>query len=84
MVKSLRWIRTAYQGFNYFNNGRNARPLQSVYVLFDLLWDNGRDLTGKSVVHRRKRLQEIITAVDGIQVGGYVEERGKYLFQLAK
>src|SRR5258706_16144679 len=45
-----------------------------VYVLFDLLWDNGRDLTGKSVVHRRKRLQEIITAVDGIQVGGYVEE----------
>jgi bifunctional non-homologous end joining protein LigD len=34
-----------------------------VYVLFDLLWDNGRNLTGKSVVHRRKRLQEIITAV---------------------
>jgi bifunctional non-homologous end joining protein LigD len=55
-----------------------------VYVLFDLPWDNGRDLTGKSVVHRRKRLQEIITAVDGIQVGGYVEGRGKALFQLAK
>src|SRR6266481_8602916 len=34
-----------------------------VYVLFDLLWDNGRDLTGKSVIHRRKRLQEIITSV---------------------
>jgi bifunctional non-homologous end joining protein LigD len=61
---------------------RPAAPV--VYVLFDLLWDNGHDLTGKSVVHRRKRLQEIITAVDGIQVGGYVEGRGKYLFQLAK
>jgi bifunctional non-homologous end joining protein LigD len=55
-----------------------------VYVLFDLLWDNGRDLSGKSVIHRRKPLQEIIAAVDGIQVGGYVEGRGKYLFQLAK
>jgi bifunctional non-homologous end joining protein LigD len=40
-----------------------------VYVLFDLLWDNGHDLTGNSVVQRRERLQEIITPVDGIQVG---------------
>jgi bifunctional non-homologous end joining protein LigD len=29
-------------------------------------------------------LQEIITPVDGIQVGGYVENRGKDLFRLAK
>jgi bifunctional non-homologous end joining protein LigD len=55
-----------------------------VYVVFDLLWDNGRDLTGKSVVQRRERLQEIITPVAGIQVGGYIENRGKALFQLAK
>jgi bifunctional non-homologous end joining protein LigD len=49
-----------------------------------LLWDSGRDLTGKSVVDRRKRLQEIITPVAGIQVGGYLEKRGIELFQLAK
>jgi bifunctional non-homologous end joining protein LigD len=55
-----------------------------VYVVFDLLWDNGRDLTGKSVVQRRERLQKIITPVAGIQVGGYIENRGKALFQLAK
>jgi bifunctional non-homologous end joining protein LigD len=61
------------------------RPTAPVaYVLFDLLWDNGRDLTGKSVVQRRERLQEIITAENGIQVGGYIENRGKALFQLAK
>src|SRR5712672_1494232 len=42
-----------------------------VYVLFDLLWDNGRDLTGKNVIQRRERLQEIITHVAGIQ-GGYL------------
>jgi bifunctional non-homologous end joining protein LigD len=55
-----------------------------VYVLFDLLWDNGRDLTGKSVVQRRERLQEIVTPATGIQVGGYLEERGVELFRLAK
>jgi bifunctional non-homologous end joining protein LigD len=55
-----------------------------VYVLFDLLWDNGRDLTGKSIVQRRERLKEIITPVDGIQVGSYLEKRGIDLFQLAK
>jgi bifunctional non-homologous end joining protein LigD len=55
-----------------------------VYVVFDLLWDNGRDLTGKSVIQRRERLQEIITPVAGIQAGGYIENRGKALFQLAK
>jgi bifunctional non-homologous end joining protein LigD len=32
-----------------------------VFVLFDLLWDHGRDLTGKTVVQRRERPQEIIT-----------------------
>ena len=53
------------------------RPTAPVaYVLFDLLWDNGRDLTGKSVIQRRERLREIITPVAGIQVGGYLEKRG--------
>jgi len=52
--------------------------------LFDLLWDNGRDLTGKGVVQRRERLQEVITPVAGIQVGGYLDERGVELFRLAK
>jgi ATP-dependent DNA ligase len=38
-----------------------------VYYLFDLLWSGGRDLTGKTVVQRRERLEEIITPVAGIQ-----------------
>jgi bifunctional non-homologous end joining protein LigD len=40
-----------------------------VYYLFDLLWCDGRDITGRTVVQRRNRLQEIITPVDGIQLG---------------
>jgi len=54
-----------------------------VYVLFDLVWDDGRDLTGKSVIQRRERLEKIITPVPGIQVGGYIDNRGIDLYQLA-
>jgi len=61
---------------------RSTAPI--VYVLFDLLWDNGRDLTGKKIVQRRERLQEIVTPVAGIQVGSYVENRGIDLYRLAK
>ena len=61
------------------------RPTARVlYFLFDLLWEGGRDLTGKTVVQRRERLDQIITPVAGIQVGCYVQSRGKDLFKLAK
>jgi hypothetical protein len=67
------------------SNERQKRPTAPVaYVLFDLLWVSGRDLTGKPVVQRRDRLQEIISPVAGIQVGGYLEKRGVELFELAK
>jgi bifunctional non-homologous end joining protein LigD len=55
-----------------------------VFYLFDVLWSDGRDLTGKAVLQRRDRLEQIITPVSGIQVGGYVENHGKDLFALAK
>jgi ATP-dependent DNA ligase len=37
-----------------------------------------------SVVQRRARLNDIITPVTGIQVGGYVENRGTDLYRLTK
>ena len=55
-----------------------------VYFLFDLLWSDGRDITGKTVLQRRAELEKIIAPVSGIQVGSYVENRGRHLFQLAK
>jgi bifunctional non-homologous end joining protein LigD len=55
-----------------------------VFYLFDVLWSNGRDITGSTVLERRKRLQEIIRPVDRIQVGGYIETCGTDLFRLAK
>jgi len=47
-------------------------------------WCDGRDITDKTVVQRRERLEQVITPVAGIQVGGYVENRGIDLYRLAK
>jgi bifunctional non-homologous end joining protein LigD len=52
--------------------------------VFDLLWSDGRDITGKTVLQRRDRLQQIINPVPGIRVGGYIENRGIDLYRLAK
>ncbi len=61
------------------------RPTAPVVLyLFDLLWSDGRDFTGKTVLQRRDRLEQIINPVPGIQVGGYVENRGIDLYRLAK
>jgi bifunctional non-homologous end joining protein LigD len=61
------------------------RPTAPVaFFLFDLIWCDGRDLTTKTVVQRRKLLEKMITPVSGIQVGGYVANHGKDLFHLAK
>jgi ATP-dependent DNA ligase len=48
---------------------RSGRLLSIRFV-----WHDGHDLTGKSVLQRRDRLQQIITPIDGIQVGGYRRE----------
>jgi bifunctional non-homologous end joining protein LigD len=55
-----------------------------VFYLFDLLWHNGHDIAGKTVLQRRDRLQQIIAPIAGIQVGGYIENRGIDLYRLAK
>jgi bifunctional non-homologous end joining protein LigD len=61
------------------------RPTAPVcFYLFDLLWCDGRDITSKTVVQRRERLEQIVTPGPGIQVGGYIEKHGINLFQLAK
>src|SRR5260221_13562428 len=49
-----------------------------VFYLFDVLWHDGRDITSKSVLQRRDRLEQIIAPVAGIQVGGYMENHALY------
>ena len=55
-----------------------------VYYVFDLLWSNGFNITGKPVLQRRSLLRHVIRPVEGIHIGSWVYRRGKDLFRLAK
>jgi bifunctional non-homologous end joining protein LigD len=56
----------------------------TIYYVFDVLWHNGDDITGKSILERRTVLERIIEPVAGIQLGQYIETEGKALFALTK
>jgi bifunctional non-homologous end joining protein LigD len=82
--KSWCWIKNGICRFQLLQQWQKRPTAPVVFFLFDLLWCDGRDVTGKTVVQRRKLLEKIITPVSGIQVGGYVANHGKDLFHLAK
>ncbi|MBV8214504.1 MAG: non-homologous end-joining DNA ligase [Verrucomicrobia bacterium] len=56
----------------------------TLYYVFDVLWYKGEDLTGKSILERRSVLERILKPTAGIQLGNYVEDEGKALFELTK
>jgi bifunctional non-homologous end joining protein LigD len=67
------------------NLGVLKRPIAPVvFYRFDLLWSDGRDVTGTTVLQRRDRLEQVIKPVPGIQVGGYLENCGIVLYRLTK
>src|ERR1700751_5717965 len=49
--------------------------------VFDILWHNGEDLTGKTIMDRRSFLERALKPREGVQLGSYVEGQGKALFQ---
>src|ERR1700758_2850588 len=49
----------------------------TLYYVFDLLWNNGADLTQRPVLERRAALNRILKPVAGVQLGTYVEGHGK-------
>jgi ATP dependent DNA ligase domain len=55
-----------------------------VYFLFAVLWSDGRDLTGKTVLQRRERLEKIITPVDGNPSGPLGRESRQGSLRIAK
>src|SRR3982074_1447326 len=52
----------------------------TLYYVFDVLWYNGKDLTGKTIMDRRSVLESVLKSTAGIQLGSYVEAEGKALF----
>ena len=56
----------------------------TLYYVFDVLWYNGADVTGKPILERRSVLESITKPAAGIQLGQYVEAERKALFELTK
>ena len=56
----------------------------TLYYFFDVLWTDGTDVTGKTILERRARLEKILKPAVGIQVANYVEGEGTALFEPTK
>jgi bifunctional non-homologous end joining protein LigD len=56
----------------------------TIYYVFDVLWSDGADLTGKTILERRTRLEKILKPAASVQLGCYVEAEGTALFTLTK
>jgi bifunctional non-homologous end joining protein LigD len=66
--------------FNHLMFGR-ARP---VFAAFDLLWLNGRDLRGRPLLERKRRMARLLApAGSHVLLVEYVQKRGTALFQAA-
>jgi len=63
---------------------RTRRKLPVVAYAFDLLWFDGRDLTGEPLEDRRELLEEIVTPDETFRLTTFVDEEGKRLFKSAQ
>lgn len=57
-------------------------PVQ--FAAFDILYCDGRDLTGKPLMHRKSILEKEVTEGNGLSVSRYIEKSGIAFFELAK
>ena len=61
-----------------------ARQMPVVYIVFDLLYLDGEDLTARPLEERRRILDEAIVPSDQVQVSPITEGQGTALFEAAK
>jgi bifunctional non-homologous end joining protein LigD len=60
-----------------------AKQIPVAYMVFDLLFLDGDDLTDRPLTERRHLLEETIVPTDTIQLSPFTEERGVALFRAA-
>jgi bifunctional non-homologous end joining protein LigD len=70
--------------FNKLQNWRSEADGSLIYYLFDLLWLDGRDLTGLPLSERRNLLQSIVPAEGIIRYSDSFETSGKKFFASAQ
>jgi bifunctional non-homologous end joining protein LigD len=59
------------------------KPVALVYYVFDILYLNGEDLRGKSLVERKKILKKIVPKKSIIRYSEHIEETGIEFFEAA-
>ena len=62
---------------------RLAKEIPAAYIVFDLLYLDGTDLTGQAYGERRKILEDILVATERIQLSPFVRGDGVALFEAA-
>jgi bifunctional non-homologous end joining protein LigD len=82
-VKLWPWIIRGIPRFQLLQQWQKCPTAPLVLLSVRLLWNNGWDITGAPVLQRRVLLGQIVSPVNGIQVGSWIPGRGKDLFRSA-
>jgi bifunctional non-homologous end joining protein LigD len=70
--------------FQFLQRYQKQPTAPTLYYVFDVLWYDGEDLTGRPIMDRRRVLEQIIKPAAGVQLGTYLEAEGRALFGLIK
>lgn len=69
---------------NAFKISLAAKKNPVQFVAYDILYYNGKDLTGFPLMARKKCLSEKVTEGYNLSVSGYIEKEGNAFFELTK
>ena len=70
--------------FGALQNWRSEADGQIVYYLFDILWLDGKDLTGLSLIERKTILKSIIPELDDVRLSDNFPANGNEFFNTVK
>ncbi|TSJ44486.1 DNA ligase D [Mucilaginibacter corticis] len=70
--------------FGALQNWRNTKSAKLVYYVFDILWYDGKDLTGLPLNERKEILKAVIPASELIKASEFFEVNGTEFFETAK
>jgi bifunctional non-homologous end joining protein LigD len=70
--------------FGHLQNWRSEADGELIFYVFDLLWYEGRDLTGLPLIERKAVLQAILPKNPNIKASDYFLESGIKFFETAK
>ena len=70
--------------FNDIQQWEKKKGGQLVYYVFDLLWLDGKDLTGLPLYRRREVLKELVPSEGAIRFSDHIDDLGESFYELAR